>query len=93
MNMHADEKSDEVVVPEKQPNKEGAPSAEAVEGRASPKGNGHQTAAVRTQRREAASNGLTAVRQAARHSKRERFTDAASHHGRSPKAELLRAEA
>lgn len=79
MNMHADEKSDEVVVPEKQPNKEGASSAEAVEGRASPKGNGDQTAAVRTQRRAAASNGLMAVRQAARHSKRERFT-ALLHH-------------
>ena len=79
MNMHADEKSDEVVVPAKQPNKEGLPSAEAVEERALPEGNGGQTAAVRTQRRVTASNGLTAVRRAARQSKRERFT-ALLHH-------------
>ena len=31
--MHADESSDGVIVPEKRPNKEGLPSAEAVEGR------------------------------------------------------------
>ena len=46
MNMHADEKSDEVIVPEKQPNKGSLLPAEAVEGRTSPKGNGGQTAAV-----------------------------------------------
>jgi len=50
-----------------------------VEGRTPLKGNGGQTAAVRTQRRGAASNGLTAVRQAARQSKDERFT-ALLHH-------------
>ncbi|MCP4966032.1 MAG: group II intron reverse transcriptase/maturase [bacterium] len=77
--MHADEKSDEGVLPMKQPNKEGLPSAEAVEGRTSPKGNGGQAAAVRTQRRAAASNGLAAVRQAARQSKEVRFT-ALLHH-------------
>ena len=69
MNMHADEKSDGVTVPEKRPNKEGLPSAEVVEGRTPLKGNGGQTAAVRTQRRGVASNGLTAVRQAARQSR------------------------
>jgi hypothetical protein len=37
MNMHADENSDGVIVPEKRPNKEGLPSAEAVEGRTPPK--------------------------------------------------------
>ncbi len=79
MNMHADEKSDEGVLPLKQPNKEGLLSAEAVEGRTSPKGNGGQAAAVRTQCRAAASNGLAAVRQAARQSKDERFT-ALLHH-------------
>ena len=79
MNMHADEKSDGVTVPEKRPNKEGLPSAEVVEGRTPLKGNGGQTAAVRTQRRGVASNGLTAVRQAARQSKDERFT-ALLHH-------------
>jgi group II intron reverse transcriptase/maturase len=63
----------------KQPNKEGSPSAEAVEGRTSPEGNGGQAAAARTLRREAASNGLAAVRRAARQSKSVRFT-ALLHH-------------
>jgi group II intron reverse transcriptase/maturase len=63
----------------KRPNKEGSPSAEAVEGRTSPKGNGGEAAAARTQRREAASNGLVAVRHAARQSKSVRFT-ALLHH-------------
>ncbi len=79
MNMYSDEKSDEVIVPRKRPNKEGLPSAEAVEGRTSPKGNGGQAAAVRTQRRVAASNGLATVRQAARQHKGIRFT-ALLHH-------------
>ena len=79
MNMHADEKSDEGVVPEKRLNNGGMPPAEAVEGRTSPKGNGSRTAAVRTQSRGAASNGLAAVRQAARQSKEVRFT-ALLHH-------------
>jgi hypothetical protein len=38
MSMHADEDSDEVVVPAKRSNKEDLSSAEIVEGRASPKG-------------------------------------------------------
>ncbi len=79
MNMHVDEKSDEVIVPEKRSNNGRRLPAEAVEGRTSPKGNGGQTAAVRTQSRAAASNGLAAVRQAARQSKRVRFT-ALLHH-------------
>src|SRR3979490_1143215 len=66
MNMHADENSDGVIVPEKRPNKEGLPSAEAVEGRTPPKGNGGQTAAARRLRRGAAAHGLIAVRRAAR---------------------------
>src|SRR5258708_31074491 len=57
MNMHADENSDGVVVPEKRPNKEGVPSAEAVEGRTPPKGNGGETAAARTPPRGTPSNG------------------------------------
>jgi hypothetical protein len=70
MNMYADEKSDEGVLPGKRPNKGGMPLAEAVEGRTSPKGNGGRTAAARTsrwkrasptRRRGAASNGLAAV--------------------------------
>jgi len=79
MNMHADENSDGVIVPEKRPNKEGSPSAEAVEGRTPPKGNGGETAAARTLRRDNASNGLIAVRRAARQSKSVRFT-ALLHH-------------
>ena len=79
MSMHADEESDEVVVPMKRSNNEGLPSAEIVEGRTSPKGNGGQTTAVRTPSRGTASNRLAAVRQAARQSKTVRFT-ALLHH-------------
>ena len=53
--------------------------AEIVEGRASPKGNGGQPAAVRTLSREAASTGLASVRQAAQQSRDVRFT-ALLHH-------------
>src|SRR5271163_1513068 len=60
MSMHADEESDEGVVPMKRSNNEGVSSAETVEGRTSPKGNGGQTAAARTLRRDTASNGLAA---------------------------------
>ncbi len=77
--MNADEKSDEVIGPMKQPNKEGSPSAEAVEGRTSPEGNGGETTAARTLRRDTASSGLDAVRRAARQSKSVRFT-ALLHH-------------
>jgi hypothetical protein len=79
MSTHADEESDEVVLPLKRSNNEGLPSAEIVEGRTSPKGNGGQTAAARTLRRDTASNGLAAVRQAARQSRDVRFT-ALLHH-------------
>ena len=79
MSAYADEKSDEGIRPMKQPNKEGSPSAEAVEERTSPEGNCGGTAAARTQRRGTASNGLAAVRQAARQSKNVRFT-ALLHH-------------
>jgi len=79
MRMHADEDSDEVVVPVKRSNKEGLSSAETVEGRASPKGNGGQATAVRTPSRGIASNRLEAVRQAARQSREVRFT-ALLHH-------------
>ena len=50
-----------------------------MEGRTPPKGNGGETAAARTLRRDTASNGLIAVRQAARQSKSVRFT-ALLHH-------------
>jgi RNA-directed DNA polymerase len=79
MSMYADEESDEGVVAMKRSNNEGVSSAETVEGRTSPKGNGGQTAAARTLRRDTASNGLAAERQAARQSKTVRFT-ALLHH-------------
>src|SRR6202521_5035397 len=79
MNTHADENSDGVIVPEKRSNKGGLPSAETVEGRTPPKGNDGETAAARTLRRDTASNGLVAVRRAARQSKSLRFT-ALLHH-------------
>jgi hypothetical protein len=40
MSMHADEDSDEVVVPVRRSNKGDSSSAEIVEGRTSPEGNG-----------------------------------------------------
>ncbi len=43
-SMYADEKSDEVVVPRKRPNKGRQLPAEVVEGRASPEGNSRQAA-------------------------------------------------
>jgi RNA-directed DNA polymerase len=50
-----------------------------VEGRTSPEGNGGETTAARTLRRDTASSGLAAVRRAARQSKSVRFT-ALLHH-------------
>src|SRR6478736_661518 len=79
MSMHADEDSDEVVVPAKRSNKEDLSLAEIVEGRALPKGNGGQATAVRTPSRGIASSRLEAVRQAARESRGVRFT-ALLHH-------------
>jgi hypothetical protein len=79
MSTYPDEKSDDGIRPMKQPNKEGSPSAEAVEERPSPKGNGGETAAAWTLRRDTASIGLARVRRAARRSKSVRFT-ALLHH-------------
>ncbi len=56
MNMYVDEKSDSVIVLMKPSNKEGLPSAETVEGRMLPEGNGDQETAGRTQGRIAASS-------------------------------------
>jgi hypothetical protein len=61
-SMHVGEKSDGAIVPLKRPNKGGQPPAEAVEGRASTKGNSRQAAAARTQSRIAASIGMADVR-------------------------------
>src|SRR6202158_379178 len=64
-SMYADEKSDEVVVPRKRPNKGRQLPAEVVEGRASPEGNSRQAAVVRTLSRAATSIRLAAVRRTA----------------------------
>jgi len=62
--VHAAEKSDTPIVPEKPPNK-GEP-AEAVEGRGVAKGNAFESPAGRTQSRVPASKGLEGIREAAR---------------------------
>jgi hypothetical protein len=64
-SMYAGEKSDEVVVPRKRPNKGRQLPAEVVEGRASPEGNSRQAAVVRTLSRAATSIRLAAVRRSA----------------------------
>ncbi len=56
MNMYEDENSDSVIVLTKPSNKEGLPSAETVEGRTLPEGNGDQETAVWTQSQIAASS-------------------------------------
>ena len=58
MSTHADEESDEGVVPMKRPNNEGAPSAEAVEGRGGAKGTAGRQSTGRTQSRETVSQAL-----------------------------------
>src|ERR1700686_2827050 len=60
--MYADEKSDEVVVPTRRPNKGRQLPAEVVEGRASPEGNSRQAAVVRTLSRVTTSIRLAGVR-------------------------------
>src|ERR1022692_2401680 len=67
------------VVPEKQPNKGGRPSAEAVEERPLAKENTEQSNQCRTQRRESGPNGLERVREVAKKDKEVRFT-ALLHH-------------
>ncbi len=62
--MHVGEKSDWAIVLKKRPNKGRQLLAEDVEGRARPKGNSRQAAAVRTQSRVSASIRLVVVRQA-----------------------------
>ena len=62
--IHAGEKSDAPIVPEKPPNK-GKP-AEAVEGRGAAKGNAEESTAGRTPSRETALTGLERVRETAK---------------------------
>jgi len=72
-------KSDGCVVPEKPPNNDRQLSAEAVEGRRPAKGNILQPTTPRTQSRTGVSSGVQGVREAARRSRRARFT-ALLHH-------------
>ncbi len=64
LNMHAGEKSDSAIVPEKRLNNGRQLPAEDVEERAGTKGMSRQAAAVRTQSRGAASIRMAVVRRA-----------------------------
>ena len=77
--MHANEKSDKTIVPEKSPNKAHSSAAEVMEGRVLPKRNTSQTTAAQTQSWSPALTGLACVRQAARKKKDVKFT-ALLHH-------------
>src|SRR5712664_1809524 len=76
---HVLEKSDCVVVPVNQSNKEGQPSAEAGEGRSQTKENIVQSHMHPTQSGKRMSQGLDGVRKVAKERKQERFT-ALLHH-------------
>ena len=76
---YALQESDRRVVPVKQPNQEGQPSAEAAEGRRRPKENDAQSSTSPTQSGEQVSQGLSGVRRVARARKQEQFT-ALLHH-------------
>ena len=62
LNMDAGEESDRAILLMKRPNKERQHPAEVVEGRARPKGNSRQAAAVRTPSRAVASIRMADVR-------------------------------
>ena len=77
--MHGGGESYSGVVPAKQPNKDGRPSAEVVEERPLAKENTEQSNQCRTQSRESGTNGLERVREAAKQDGKVRFT-ALLHH-------------
>ena len=77
--MHGGGESYSGVVPSKQPNKGGRPSAEDVEGRPLAKENTEQSNQRRTQSRGSGCNGLERVREAAKQDGKVRFT-ALLHH-------------
>src|SRR3989442_6834755 len=77
--MHGGGESYSGVVPAKQPNKGGRPSAEVVEERPLAKENADQSNQCRTQRRESGTNGLERVREVAKKNGEVRFT-ALLHH-------------
>ena len=78
--MHGPGKSDPPIVPGKRPNRPGrGPGAEVVEGRGGAEGTAGRQSTVRTLRRDAVSQALARVREAAKRNRRERFT-ALMHH-------------
>jgi RNA-directed DNA polymerase len=77
--VHGSGESNSGIVPAKQPNKDGKPSAEVVEGRPLTKENTQQSNPCRTRSRESGSSGLERVRQAAKQDGRRKFT-ALLHH-------------
>ena len=78
-HMDGDGESYSGVVPAKQPNKGGRPSAEVVEGRPLTKENAEQSNQRRTQSRESGKSGLDRVREAAKKDRKLQFT-ALLHH-------------
>ena len=77
--MYDHEKSDPAIVAVKPTNKAGQPAAELVEPRAGAEGNVRQQSTGRAQYRVTVSHALERIRQAARQSKKEKFT-ALLHH-------------
>ena len=77
--MHGRGKSDEAIVAVKPTNKAERSAAEPAERRAEAKGNADQHSTGRVQNREAVSQGLARIRQAARQRKEERFTSLLHH--------------
>src|SRR3984957_14880406 len=78
--MYDHEKSDPVIVAVKPSNKAGQSAAELAEPRAGAEGNVSQQSTGRAQYRGTVSQALARIRQAARQSKKEKFT-ALFHHG------------
>src|SRR5260370_7062098 len=76
---YALQESDRCVLPVKQANKEGQPSAEAAEGRRRPKEDDAQSSTCPTQSGEQASQVLSGVRRLARAPQQQQFT-ALLHH-------------
>jgi group II intron reverse transcriptase/maturase len=77
--MHGRGKSGEAIVAGKLANKAEQSAAESVERRAEAEGNASRFNTVRMQSREAASQGLERIRQAARDREKERFTSLLHH--------------
>ena len=77
--MHGAGESDSAIVAGKSTNKAEQSAAEPMEPRAEAKGNASRHSTVRAQDREAVSQGLERIRQAARQRKKERFTTLLHH--------------